>query len=398
MKTDFMFTSESVTPGHPDKLCDQVSDTLVDRFLSRDPGARVNAECAISRDIAFIAVNYAAEATVDIGEAVRDVIRDAGYRNETFNADNLSVLTSTTELPARMRMNVDFESIPADELDRIVARNQVTEFGYACRHTPALMPLPIWLARRLCRRLTEIALAAPAELPISPDATVQVGVEFSGRRPVRLHSIVLMVSPSDTSLPAGRALNDRLMELVITPVFENEPLKPDNKTNIVVSEEGPQVGSGNVIHSGLTGRKTAGDTYGEYSRHSESAKSGKDPWRIDRVATYAARHAAKHLVAADLVDECEVTLSYSIGAAKPVSIYVDSYGSGKIDDSELRGRLEREFDFSLGGIVRGFDLCRLPSRRDGAFYRTLAARGQVGLDDGIMPWERLDRLDALTER
>lgn len=392
MKRDFMFTSESVTAGHPDKLSDQISDAIVDQFLKIDPYSRINAECAVAKGVAFIAARFASDAKVDIAQLARDVIRGAGYERGEFSWQACSVLTSLNELSLSQRPNADERELSDAELERIVPLNQVTLFGFACNQTDALMPLPIMLAHALARRLS----AARRSLTyLTPDGTTQVGVEYRERQPSRIHSINIVVSQNSPGAPDPSTLHDDLIEQVINPVFAAENIKPDTRTRIFVNAGGPRVGGGPELHSGLTGRKTGVDTYGEYARHSESALSGKDPLRVDRVAAYAARYAAKNVVAAGLAEDCEVTLSYSIGLPGPVSVQVDTFGTGVIDDREITRLLETHFDFRLGAIIRQFDLRHRPGQYKDGFYKSLSAYGQVGRTDMALPWEMTDKMDVL---
>lgn len=395
MKADFMFTSESVTEGHPDKLCDQISDAIVDRFLQQDPFSRVIAECAVSTAIIFVAARFASEATVDFANVARSVINQIAYDQHAFNGKTCSIVTSLKELPDGDAERYDEKTLSDKDLDRVVARNQVTSFGFACDQTPALMPLPIWLAHRLARRLTSVRLQKL--LPyLAPDGKTQVGIEYKKRKAHRIHSITVTASQRRPDEPDLKRLVDDVRETVIAPVFHDEPLRPDDKTRIFINPDGPFLVGGPSVHSGLTGRKNAIDTYGEYSRHSGAALSGKDPSRIDRVAAYAARYAAKHVVAAGLADQCEVQLSYSIGIAKPVSVQVETFGTGKKPDAEIAGLVERHFEFRPAGIVRDFNLRYLPSDVKGGFYRKLAAYGHVGRVDIGLPWEVVDRVERLT--
>ena len=393
MKRDFMFTSESVTEGHPDKLCDQISDAIVDHFLQQDPYSSVIAECAVSTAIVFIAARFASEATVDFPNIARQVINQVGYDQHAFNGKTCSIITSLRELPQEEYVRVDETKMTEGEIEGVTVRNQVTVFGFACDQTPALMPLPIWLAHRLARRLTSVRLQKI--LPgIAPDGKTQVGVEFRDGRPHRIHSITVIASqtrPQYSNNPALGQLKEDIIEAVIKPVFQEEEIRLDEGTRIFINPDGPFVIGGPSVHSGLTGRKNAIDTYGEYSRHSGSALSGKDPLRIDRVGAYAARYAAKNIVASGLARECEIQLSYSIGLARPVSIQVETFGTGRIPDHEITKRVEEAFDFRIAGIIRQFNLKHLPSRIKGGFYRKLAAYGHVGRMDIGLPWELTDK-------
>lgn len=394
MKRDFLFTSESVTEGHPDKLCDQISDAVVDRFLARDRASRIRVECAVSKGMAFIAARFASHAKLDIPEIARGIIERVGYQEGEFNAKECTILTSLTELAAAGNPPTDEQQLSDQELERLTVGNQATVFGFACRQSPALLPLPIWLAHRLARQLA--AVRANQRLPyLCPDGKTQVGVEYRIGRPARIHSVTLIASQARPDDPSLRALRSDLIESVITPVFADQPVRPDNRTHIFVNPDGPLVIGGPVVHSGLTGRKNAVDTYGEYARHSGAALSGKDPLRVDRVGAYAARYAAKNLVAAGLADECEVQLSYTIGLARPVSTQVETFGTGKFPDDELLRRVENWFDFRLGALIRAFALRDLSAQHQGHFFERLAAYGQMGRTDIAVPWECTDQLDAL---
>lgn len=400
MKKDFMFTSESVTEGHPDKLCDQISDAILDRFLQQDPYSRVIVECAVSTAIIFIAARFDSAARLDFPNIARQVVHQVGYDHQTFNAQTCSILTSLKELPHDGTYAFDEQELSEEEMDRITVKNQVTVFGFACNQTPSLMPLPIWLAHKLARRLTAVRLQKV--LPyLAPDGKTQVGIEYRQGRPFRLHSITVIASqksPPDQGGPDLSTLARDIQERVIFPIFQDEEIRPDEKTRIFVNPDGPFYVGGPAIHSGLTGRKNAIDTYGEFSRHSGAALSGKDPTRIDRVGAYAARYAAKNVVAAGLADECELQLSYSIGLSRPVSIHVETFGTGKVSNEEIVRRLTRHFDFRLAGILRQFKLRYLPTLLKGGFYRKLAAYGHVGRMDIGLPWELTDKAGLLTER
>lgn len=392
MKKDFMFTSESVTEGHPDKLCDQISDAIVDHFLQQDPYSRVIAECAVSTSILFIAARYASEAYVDFPYIARQVISQIGYEAHEFNGKTCSILTSLKEAPRDPDCCFDETDMTESEIEGIPVKNQVTIFGFACNQTPAFMPLPIWLAHKLARRLTSVRLQKV--LPyLSQDGKTQVGVEFRNRRPHRIHSLTVIASQKKG--PDLRQLIGDIREAVIDSVFKDEDIRPDKDTRIFVNPDGPFFIGGPSIHSGLTGRKNAIDTYGEYSRQSGAALSGKDPMRIDRVGAYAARYAAKNVVAAGLADECEIQLSYSIGLSRPVSIQVETFGTGKLSDNAIADLVEKNFDFRIAGIVKQFQLRRLPSVIKGGFYRKLASYGHVGRMDLGLPWEITDKAHLL---
>jgi S-adenosylmethionine synthetase len=396
VKRDFLFTSESATEGHPDKLCDQIADAIVDRLLQLDPLARVEAESAVSNGILFIAARFAASANVDVPDLARQVIGQVGYDREDFNPRTCTIMTSLGELPDRARIAVDEREFTQEQIEQVPARQMANVFGFASNQTNALLPLPIWLAHKLARRLAAARLERRLRY-LAPDGKTQVAVEFRERRPSRIHSITLIASQHEAGHPTPAQLRTDILEHVVEPAFRDEAVRPDRDTRIFVNPDGPLVTGGPTLHSGLTGRKNAMDTYGEYARHSESALSGKDPTRIDRVGAYAARHAAKNVVAAGLAQECEVQLSYSIGQARPVSVQIDTRGTGRLSDDDIAERVLRVFDFRPAAIVRAFRLRELPSKVRGGFYRRLAAYGHIGRMDLALPWETTDRVAALRE-
>jgi S-adenosylmethionine synthetase len=394
MQADFIFSSESVTAGHPDKLCDQISDAIVDRYLRQDPRARVVVESAISTGILFVSIKARSTATVDAPAAAREVLREVGYTGSSrgFDARTCTVMTNLHELPEELFSRIDEEDLDDRAIERVTARDQATVFGYSCSDTPHGMPLPIWLAHRLARRLAEVR----SDLDyLSPDGKTQVAVEYKDQRPARIHGITLIACQRERARPTPAELETDLRERVIAPVFAKLALQPDDSTRIAVNPDGPLVPGGPALHAGLTGRKTAVDGYGEFARSGAAALSGKDPSRIDRVGAYAAHQAARHVVAAGLCERCEVQVCYSVGLSRPVSVIADSFGTGRLPDQELARRVERLFDFRPAGIVQRFGLRSLPARRDGVFYRNLAAYGQVGREDLDLPWERLDQLEAM---
>jgi S-adenosylmethionine synthetase len=396
MITDFVFTSQSVSEGHPDRLCDTISDAIVDAFLRQDSTSRITAECALSKNVIFLATRFASAAIVDIPEIARSIIKGVSYRSEDFNATECTVVTSQIEQSKTSR-EINFSSVDDQEIDRITVSHQTTVFGYACRHTPELMPLPITLANQLARQLSKARRHADIAY-LSPDCTSQVGVEFANDIPGRIDSITLIIGCEDPdSLPAFEQIEEDLRHNVINPVFRNASIKPDNLTRITINPNGPYMRSGPSAHSGMTGRKTDSDTYGSFARHCGSALSGKGPSRIDRVGAYAARYAAKNIVAAGLAEQCEVQLSYSIGFPGPVSVYLTTKGTGVIEDHEIRKRLLRHFDFRLGAIVRDLELRELTQKYDGLFYQKLPVNGHFGENGLPLPWEKTDKAELLAE-
>jgi S-adenosylmethionine synthetase len=389
MKKDFMFTSESVTEGHPDKLCDLISDAIVDRFLQQDPYSRVITECAVSTGIVFIAARFEPNVNVDFTNVARQVIEGVGYDHFEFNGKTCSILTSLRELPPD-KDRFDEKDLSDDEIEQIPVKNIVNVFGFACHQTQSMMPLPISLAHKLARQLTQVNLQN--SLPyLAPDGKTQVGIEYRDSKPYRIYSISVIASQNSSSKPDLNELQDDIRATVINPVFQDEDIRPDAQTKIFINPDGLFIGGGPALHSGMTGRKNDVDTYGEYAKHSGSALSGKDPIRIDRIGAYAARYAAKNVVAAGIADECEVQLSYSIGLAQPVSIQVETFGTGKVADEKIAQLLEQHFDFRLAGIVKQFNLRFLPSLTKGGFYKQLAAYGHVGRTDMELPWEVTDK-------
>ncbi len=392
MMRDFIFTSESVTAGHPDKLCDQISDAIVDRFLALDPMAAVEAECAVAKGTLFLAARFASTARLDLPAIARERIAAAGYAGDAFDPESCAVLTSLVELAPPEPPPIDEALLDEAGLEAIPASHQVTVFGYACRETATLVPLPIHLAHRLARALER---ARPLVPGIMPDGKVQVAVEYRDRRPARIQAVALLVALDPERLPRPRELEEALRVHVLEPAFAEEETGPDGRTAFLVNPGGPFLVGGPARHAGLTGRKTAIDTYGEYARHSGAALSGKDPGRIDRSAAYAARWAAKTVVAAGLAERCEVQLSYTIGRARPVSLGVDTFGTGRLAEEVLAAALERVFDFRPAAITAALGLRRLPATSPEGFYARLACYGHMGRTDLDVPWERLDRVEAL---
>lgn len=393
MTTDFVFTSGSVTQGHPDKLCDIISDSIVDACLQQDPASRVSTECALSGGVLFISHRANSEATVDLAETARQILQQVGYNDGEFNAEDCSVMISETRIDAELAPRLELANMSAQAVQQITAANQLTLFGYACRQTESLMPLPLVMAHDLVRRMDRL-LQEQQPPYLTPDGQAHVGVAYRNRRPVGIHSITLIAAQTDKKQATLKRLRDDLMQAAIEPVIEHYAMTPVDKARLIINPEGIVHPSGPSRHSGLTGRKTGIDTYGEYARNNSAALSGKDPLRIDRSGAYIARHAAKQVVAAGLAEECELQLSYALGQAQPISLRVHCYGTGRIDDAQIGDRLLRLFDFRPGMIARDYELQELPRQRQG-LYRELACYGQVGRSDLDLPWERLDRLDAL---
>ncbi|HEY6995063.1 MAG TPA: methionine adenosyltransferase [Xanthobacteraceae bacterium] len=391
MTGDMILTSESVTPGHPDKLCDQISDAAIDAFLRQDPGARAVVECAMATGVVFLAARFAAEAAIDLPSLARKVIADAGYLDSRFDARSCSILTSFTELPLAMR-EPPLAAPDEDEIQRHCAQDQGSVFGYACRESPELMPLPISLAHRLARALDRRRRQGGLRW-LLPDGKSQISIEYRNGRPVRIHSLSLTAAVAPET--PGAEVDERLRLLAVEALADGD-MQPDGKTGIHINAGGPYETGGPARHAGLTGRKNGIDTYGEIAHQSGAALSGKDPSRIDRVAAYAARHAAKNVVAADLAERCEVHLAYAIGQARPISISVESFGTGAASDAEIAARLARRVDFRPAAIVHRFSLRTRPmAADDNGFYRPLAVYGHFGRADLDLPWEATDIADML---
>jgi S-adenosylmethionine synthetase len=330
---------------------------------------------------------------VDLTHVARKVIKRIGYDQPDFNAKTCSILTAPMGSPPDKYFIFDEYRLTDQEIEKIAVKAQATVFGFACDQTPNFMPLPIWLARRISRQLSTVR--NQGVLPyLMPDGKVQVGIEYEDRKPVHMHSITVTASQRNDRDPTLKTLREDIEEKVIKPIFEDQPIKPDKKTRIFINPDGTFLG-GPTYHSGLTGRKNGVDTYGEYCRHSGNALSGKDPSRIDRVGAYVARYAAKNVVAAGLASECEITLSYSLGITRPVSLHVETFGTGKLPDMEIRERVKKHFDFRLAAILRDFRLRHLPAEHPEGFYAKLAAYGHFGRMDMDLPWEKTDKAELL---
>ena len=408
---NFLFTSESVTEGHPDKVCDQISDAILDEFLSKDNRSRVAAETTVTTGMALICGEITADCYVDIPQVVRNTIRNIGYTGSCsggFDADTCAVLTSideqSTDIGNGVNKALESRTTNADtsivETEDLGAGDQGIMFGYACNETPELMPLPISLAHRLSYRLAQVRKQGLVNY-LRPDGKSQVTVEYVNGKPSRIHTILLstqhnpVINGVTNNNEVQNIIKEDLQKLVIDYVFESCDIKPDADTIILINPSGRFVIGGPQGDSGLTGRKIIVDTYGGYSRHGGGAFSGKDPTKVDRSAAYAARYVAKNIVAAGLADKCEIELAYAIGVADPLSILVDTFGTGKISDEEIEKLVRKNFNLKPAGIINKFDLRNLPKKNGGKFYQLLAAYGHMGRTDIDVPWEHTDKAEDL---
>ena len=409
MPNNYLFTSESVTEGHPDKICDQISDSILDAILSQDPSSRVAAEVVVNTGLVLVTGEITTKAQVNYVDLVRKKIAEIGYTHAEngFSANSCSVLIALDEQSPDISQGVTSaqeqrESLSDSELDEIGAGDQGLMFGYACNETPELMPMPISLAHRISRRLTEVRKQGKLSY-LRPDGKTQVSVQYEDGKPVGIDTILVSTQHTETigdisdNSEIQKKIKQDLWSAVVQPVFADSELKPNDQTRFLVNPTGKFVIGGPQGDSGLTGRKIIVDTYGGYSRHGGGAFSGKDPTKVDRSASYACRYVANNIVAAGLADKCEVQVSYAIGVARPVSIFIETFGTAKVSEDKILDLVKEHFELRPAGIIQTLNLRNLPQERGGRFYQDVAAYGHFGRTDLDLPWEKTDKAELLKE-
>jgi S-adenosylmethionine synthetase len=402
----YLFSSESVTEGHPDKICDQISDTILDALLAQDPASRVAAEVVVNTGLVLITGEITTKAQVNFVDLARAKIAEIGYTDSSngFASHSCAVMVALDEQSPDIAQGVDSaqenRAQSGDDFDKIGAGDQGIMFGFACNETPELMPLPISLAHRMARRLA--AVRKTQELSyLRPDGKTQVTVAYEDGKPVSIDTILISTqhAPNIGELSDVAAVQAKIKEdlwtHVVQPIFADISVKPDSATRFLVNPTGQFVVGGPQGDSGLTGRKIIVDTYGGYSRHGGGAFSGKDPTKVDRSAAYACRYVAKNIVAAGLAEKCEVQLSYAIGVARPVSIFIDTFGTGKVSEEALMDLVQKNFELRPAGMIEAFGLRRMPGERNGRFYQDVASYGHFGRSDLDLPWEKTDKAAIL---
>ena len=386
------FTSESVTEGHPDKICDQISDAILDELLKQDPNSRVACETSCTTGLVFVMGEISTQGYVDIQKVVRDTVREIGYDRAKygFDADTCGVMVAIDEQSKDIALGVDKaleakeNQMSDEELEAIGAGDQGLMFGYATNETPELMPYPISMAHKLALKLTEVRKNGTLSY-LRPDGKTQVTVEYDENgKPVRIDTVVL--STQHSADVTQEQIHEDIKKFVFDPVLPADMI--DDDTKYFINPTGRFVIGGPHGDSGLTGRKIIVDTYGGYARHGGGAFSGKDPTKVDRSASYAARYVAKNIVAAGLADKCEIQLSYAIGVARPTSVMVDTFGTGKLSDEKIVEIVRENFDLRPAGIIKMLDLRR-------PIYKQTAAYGHFGRTDINVPWEQTDMVDKL---
>ena len=409
MSKNYLFTSESVTEGHPDKICDQISDTILDAILAQDPLSRVAAEVVVNTGLVLVTGEITTKAQVNYVELVRKKIAEIGYTHAEngFSANSCSVLIALDEQSPDISQGVTSaqeqrENLSDSELDKIGAGDQGLMFGYACNETAELMPLPISLAHRISRRLAKVRKDGELNY-LRPDGKTQVSVQYEDGKPIGIDTILVSTQHAETigelsdNTAVQKKIKDDLWSAVVQPVFTDIDLKPDDGTRFLVNPTGKFVVGGPQGDSGLTGRKIIVDTYGGYSRHGGGAFSGKDPTKVDRSASYACRYVANNIVAAGLADKCEVQVSYAIGVARPVSIFIETFGTAKVAEDSLLDLVKHHFELRPAGIIQTLNLRNLPQQRGGRFYQDVAAYGHFGRTDLDLTWEKIDKVELLKD-
>jgi S-adenosylmethionine synthetase len=407
----YLFTSESVTEGHPDKVCDRISDTILDALLAQDESSRVAAEVVVNTGLVLITGEITSKAHVNYVELARKAIAEIGYTDADngFSATSCTVLVALDEQSPDISQGVtkaqeNRDKLSDDELDRIGAGDQGLMFGYACNETPELMPMPISLAHRLSRSLA--VARKSGKLPyLRPDGKTQVSVIYEDGKPIGIDTILISTQHTEAigdivdNEAVQAKIKQDLWDFVVRPVFSDIEIKPDANTRFLVNPTGKFVIGGPQGDAGLTGRKIIVDTYGGYARHGGGAFSGKDPTKVDRSACYACRYVAKNIVAAGLAEKCEVQVSYAIGVARPVSIMVETFGTAKVDEEKLLDLVKNNFELRPAGIIQIFNLRGLPAQRNnGRFYQDVAAYGHFGRNDLDLPWEATDKAEILKQQ